>query len=335
MNNWNWKWSVCEWMRISVVLALGVLALGAVPASADDDIGQKLSAVPAGYAQAYTSPFIYAQGPNQNSNLFTTANIPWGKLTFGIGVKAMGTQLNETDQSFRLVYEDVDLGEFYPELEGQTGDIVMEGPTIFGSTEEKGTIDVYSNGFLIESIPTITGIIDTRWVPLATPEAYVGGLFGLKGVVRWLPTMEDEDYGKIEYFGWGLQWSATGLLKDFPVDLMIGYFDQSMDIYGEQPGLEGGMLSDAKSYHLGASMGWPMITVYGGFAIESSEMEVHYTIDNDDLGELSGQEVRFTEKGLQEHRFTLGVTLDIFLELNLELAHGDLTTYSAGLMLGF
>jgi hypothetical protein len=39
--------------------------------------------------------------------------------------------------------------------------------------------------------------------------------------------------------------------------------------------------------------------------------------------------------GRQESRFTIGLTLDILLDLNLEAGFGDMTTYSAGLMFGF
>jgi hypothetical protein len=334
MNTWNRNRSVTGWMSTAVVLTLGVILLGGFPAYGDD-IGIKLSEVPEGYARAYSSPFIYAHGPNQNSNLYSTAEIPWGVLKFGIGLKFMGTNINETDQSFRLVYEDVDLGEFDDDYAGMTGDIVMQGPTIFGSTDDLGTIEIYHGGALItEPIETISGIVDTRWVPLAAPEGYIGGLFGLKAMIRWLPTISNDDFGKVELFGYGLQWSTSGLLKDFPVDMMVGFFNQSLDIYGEVPGYEGGMLTEASSLYLAGSYDWPALTLYGGFALESSEMDVYYSINNPDLGTLDGTEVTFTEEGRQENRFTLGVTFDIIAKLNLEMAHGDFTTYSAGLMFG-
>lgn len=324
----------------AAVLVLGIMVAGALPAAAED-IGEKLSNVPEGYAKAYTSPFIHAHGPNQNAGLYRTAEIPWGRLVFGVGVKVMGTSIHEDDQSFRLVYENVDLGEFDEAYAGVTGDVVMEGPTIFGDEDRKGRVDIYGAGdILIESIPTIAGVVDTRMVPLAAPEAYVGGFFGLKAVVRWLPTIDREDFGKADLFGFGMQWSASGLLQNLPVDLMIGFFNQSMDIVGEVPGYEGGLLTEASSVYLAASYDLPVMTVYGGYAVESSDMEVYYSFDNPDFGDLSGQEIRFKEDGRQESRLTLGANTDVpvFLgikaKLNIEMAHGDFTTYSAGLMFG-
>jgi hypothetical protein len=43
----------------------------------------------------------------------------------------------------------------------------------------------------------------------------------------------------------------------------------------------------------------------------------------------------FTVDDTQSSRVTLGVTLDVLAKLNIEMGHGDLTTYTAGLMFGF
>ena len=86
--------------------------------------------------------------------------------------------------------------------------------------------------------------------------------------------------------------------------------------------------------YVAGSKSWPALTVYGGFAWEESDMNVAYTFVDPD-GEFEDQEVSFSETGLQDSRWTLGVTFDILLDLNLEMAHGRLTTYSAGLMLAF
>jgi len=324
--------NTCKWRGRSVQPACGLLTAALLLAAwsataAAADIEGNLTAVPEAYARAYASPFIHAHGPNQNANLFSTARIPWAGLTFGIGVKAMGTQINETDQNFRRVLEDVDLGLIDPSLAGQTGTVIMEGPTMFGDTGREGSISLYVGGVEVYRRSTIAGILDSRFVPLATPEAYVGGVLGLKAVIRWFPEIEIQDYGKTKHFGWGLQWSASGLLReDFPVDLMVGYFKQGLDVTGV-------IETDAESLHLVASHAWPALTVYGGYAWENTEMKVDYTFV-DPEGLVPDQEVSFKEDGVQDHRWTLGVTLDILLDLNLEMGHGKLTTYSAGLMFG-
>lgn len=304
------------------------------PAAADS-LQQLLEQVGTEYAEPYSEAFIHAFGANQNSNLYSTAHIPWQGLTFGVGIKFMGTYLNEEDQTFRKVVRIDDLGAIDPALNGQSGTAVLSGPTIFGDTDTDGTIDLYANGILVGSFDGIPGFWNTRWVPLATPEFSVGGIVGLKATIRYFPPYEYGDLGKTKYMGYGLQWSPNGLLNEFPVDLMIGFFNQSLDVENTQ-GLGQDKLIDssANSVFLAASKSWPALTLYGGFAIESSDMKVSYFYEDVDFPDLT-QNVSFQVDGRQEKRFTLGVTLDILLKLNLEAGFGDLSTYSAGLMFGF
>ncbi len=307
--------------RTTAVLAVAVLSAWVAGAAlAGSDLEDLLVDVGEDYAIGYASPLTHAFGPNQNGNLFHTARIPKSGLTFGVGVKAMGTHLAEADQSFRTVRNNIDLGVFDPAYAGQNGSVVISGPTLFGDTENPGRIDGYVSGVQVFSQEGITGLVDTRWVPLFMPEAYVGGVAGLKAIVRYMPEI-DTDVGKAKYWGLGGQWSANALLPTLPVDVLIGYMSQKFEV---------GTIVEATatSLHLGVSRSLPALTIYGGFAKESSTMDVFYVYEPD------GTEIEFSVDGRQETRFTLGVTLDILAKLNVEVGHGDLTTYSAGVMFG-
>lgn len=322
---------------VAGVLAVCLCLTGSANTAQATDLQQLIEQVGPAYGEAYSSPFIHAFGPNQNSNLYSTADIPWGGLTFGVGVKFMATNLNESDQTFQRVVQIDDLGDYFdePSLDGQSGTVVMHGPTIFGNTDTAGQADIYANSVFVGSVEGIPGFWDTRWVPMATPEAYIGGIIGLKATIRYFPSMKLGDIGKSEYLGYGLQWSASGLLEDLPIDLMIGFFTQSLDVENTQGLGEDKLIdSDASSYFLVISKSWPSLTLYGGLAIESSDMKVSYFYENTDKPDLS-QNVSFSVDGRQDKRFTVGTTLDILLKLNVEAGFGDMTTYSAGLMFGF
>jgi hypothetical protein len=149
----------------------------------------------------------------------------------------------------------------------------------------------------------------------------VGGIAGLKASLRWLPEVDLGDYGETRYLGYGLQWSASGFLPTLPVDVMVGFFTQEIDI---------GTVVDteATSYYLAASKQFGLATLYGGVARESSTMSVSYE------EETTGATVDFETDGDNEARFTLGATLDVGAKLNAEIGLGNLTVVSAGLMFG-
>ncbi len=303
--------------------AVGLLSLMAVTMLAQpvlaENLEELLEQVGEEYAISYSSPFLYAFGPNQNSGMYQTAHIPWGGLTFGIGIKVMATNINQDDQTFSKNIEGVNLGDYDPAYEGQVGNVVMSGPTIFGDTETNGTVTGYVHGIPVFQQETIPGLVKSDFVPLATPEAYIGGVFGLKATVRYFPEMDLSDYGKTEYLGYGLQWSPNGIIKGLPIDLMVGFFTQELKV--------GTLLeTNAETYFIGASKQFSLLRIYGGYAKDSSDMKVAYIYDGD------GSSVGFGVDGRQENHFTIGTAISI---LNVEMNTGDLTTYSAGLMLGF
>jgi hypothetical protein len=297
-------------------LAMVVLLVGS-PVVAED-LEDLLVQVGEEYAMAYASPFIEAFGPNQNSALYQDAHIPWGGLKFGIGIKVMGSHLNEADQTFQKNVRVDDLGDFDSSLDGQAGTVIFAGPTIFGDTNTNGSITLLPDSGLPVALEGIPGLVETRFVPLAAPEVFVGGVFGLKGTLRWFPEMSMGDYGKSKYLGYGLQWSPNGLLATLPVDLSVGFFKQEIKV--------GTLIeTSASSMFLAASKDLGAVTVYGGLAKEDADMTVSYIYED------TGENVSFEATARQESRFTLGARLGFF---NVEMAHGDLTTYSAGLMLG-
>ncbi len=302
------------------MFAVALVVLGAGTAlAADESLEELLEQVGKEYATAYASPFIEAFGPNQNSAMYQGAHIPWGGLTFGVGLKVMASHLNEDDQTFQKTVSIDDLSEFDSSLSG-SGTAIFSGPTIFGDPDTPGVITLLPDaGGPPIAMESIGGLVDTRFVPLVTPEASIGGIYGLKGTLRFFPEMDLGDYGKTKYLGYGLQWSPNGLLLNFPVDVMVGFFKQELKV---------GTLIEttAKTYFLAASKEFGLITAYGGLAKEDSDMTVSYTnID-------SGDSISFDASAEQESRLTLGAK---FAVLNVEMGLGTLTTYSAGAMFGF
>lgn len=309
--------------RLTALGLLALLALGAVTTATAGDLQGEIEKVGETYARAYLAPFTYSFGPNLNSGIFHTAAIPKSRLTLDFGVKAMGTKLNDADKAFSVVINDVDLHDYDSSVAaGTMGDIVMSGPTIYGNDETEGSIAGYVDGMQVFSSATIAGLVESSLAPMAAPQASLGGIAGLRLTVRYLPDIDAGDVGKVKLFGFGGSWSANSVMPTLPVDVMVGYFKQSFDV---------GTLvnAEATSMYVAASRSFSLLTLYGGYAKESSEMTIAYTPDDGSAG------VSFTVDDGQESRITVGATLNVLAKLNVEMGHGDLTTYTAGLLFGF
>ncbi|MBU2503328.1 hypothetical protein KJ682_18510 [bacterium] len=306
-------------------ILFAALALTMVQGALAQDLEETLSQVGEEYAVAYSSPFLHAFGPSLNSGMYHTAAIPHTTLTIGFAVKGMAAKLSDEDQTFTRVMQVDDLGVFDPDFDGVEGTVVMTGPTVFGSDEVEGSIIGYVNGLPVFEQEGLEGLWETDFVPMVTPELSVGGVWGLRAVFRYLPEVEIEDVGKFKYFGWGLQWNTGEVLKNLPVDLMVGYGSQKLEV--------GTVLeTNASMFYVAASRQFSILTLYGGIGFESSDMTVTYTYESDDLD----QDISFEVDGAQDSRLTIGGTLDLGLKLNAEIAKGSaITTMSAGLILGF
>ena len=317
--------------KLLLCCALLLAFAGTVAAEEDNlDLEELLEQVGEGYARGYLAPLSTGFGVNQNSALFHTAEIPSTGLTIDFGLKVMASKLSDDDKTFSTVTS-VTLDERYGinpghAAYGQTGQLVMSGPTVFGSDEQTGSITAYYAGLPVYVEEGIEGLVDTDYVPLVMPQASVGGIMGLRATVRWLPDIElDEDIGSLKLWGFGLSASANHWLPTLPVDVSVGYFNQQLDI-GEY------LQTDAKALYVACSKNYASFTFYGALSKEESSIDVSYDYTYDDDGTPVTETVDFSADGVQENRFTLGATLNAPLKLNVELGLGELTTYSAGLM---
>ncbi len=312
---------------LSLVLLLGTLA-APVLAVDDDDLDALLKDVSVEYAKGYLEPLVNTFGINQNTGLFHTADIAGGRLSLSLSLQTMATKLEDSDHVFRRTMHVV-LDERYGVQPGEDGygmegDVVMSGPSVFGDEDTQGTIIAYYAGMPVGYQEGIEGLVDTDWVPLAVPQASLGGIAGLRATVRWIPDIDAGDIGTISYFGWGLQWNVNTVLPLLPVDVMVGFFTQDLDVGDD-------VATHADSYFLAASKKLALLTVYGGVTMEDSSVDVHYVYHE---GLPDQEEVDFSMDGSQDGRFTVGGVLDLGLKINAEIGFGDYTTFGAGLLFG-
>ncbi|MFH1845375.1 MAG: DUF6588 family protein [bacterium] len=317
----------------TVLFCLLVLTLaGSVPRLANAEVVRlqhQLEDVGEEYAAAYLASFVTALGVDQNSRLFSTAHIPTTQLTVSFGLQFMGSHLAESDQTFRSVKQVVlderfgfdqvaDAGVF-----GETGTLVMEGPSFFGDEDVTGSYTTYYNGVPLGTEEGINGVWRSRWLPLFMPEVTCGGIAGLRATLRWLsPITLPEEAGTIRLLGFGVQYNLSQHIKEPPagIELMAGFFHQNF-------GLDDVVSSRATSLFLAASKTTGFSTFYGGLAFERSRTDVDYLY----LFDGGSERVTFEAKGQQGRRLTLGGTLGGPVRFNLEASFGKLSNLASGI----
>ncbi len=301
-------------MKRSVFMLFALMSFTLVQSQSLEDY---LSKYTQENGKQYLQPFADAFSADFNSGLFHNAHLKKMGFQLYIGVAAQVATIPSSAKHFQAYTES---GLFEPE-----GPYSV--PTVFGPTEGKIVPIEASNGLLDYAFP---GGFDMDYVPLAMPQITIGSVFGTDFTARYIE-LDVTDIGKIKVFGWGLRHSIDQYLDILPIDLAVGYYNQSFKI-GEY------MDATANVVNLQASYSIPVLTFYGGLGYENSKVDVQYTYEGPDISTTSIQEgdrVSFEMEGANTVRLTLGMTLN----LGPVKIHGDYNvakqnTFVVGLGIG-
>lgn len=301
-------------MKRSVLLLFTLVFLVSVQGQSLEDY---LSKYTQENGKQYLQPFADAFSADFNSGLFHNARLKKMGFQLYVGVVAQVAVIPSSAKFFQAYTES---GIFDPE-----GPYSV--PTVFGPTEGK-VVPIKASGNLLEY--AFPGGFDLDYVPLAMPQITIGSVFGTDFTARYA-SIDVTDVGKIKVFGWGLRHSIDQYLDVLPIDLAVGYYNQSFKI-GEY------MDASANVLNLQASYSIPVLTFYGGFGYENSKVDVQYTYEGPDVSPASinrGDQILFEMEGANTMRFTLGMTIN----LGPVKLHGDYNmakqnTFAVGLGIG-
>ena len=293
---------------------LAILSLGF---AVGQDLDDYLSKYTQDNGKKYLQPFADAFSADLNSGLFRQAVVKKNGFQLYIGIVGQVAPIPD-DQKYFQAYTESSL---YPP-EGP-----YQVPSVFGPKEPVVVPVEASGGLLDYAFPA--GFNVDR-MPLATPQITIGSLLGTDFTVRFI-TLDLEDMGDLDLFGWGVRHSLSQYLTFLPVDVALGYYQQSFKI-GDY------MDADASLISLQGSYAIPVLTFYGGLGIESSSMDVQYTFtgEGDLPGSSTEETIKFDMEGANNLRFTLGISLSLGpLTLNGDYNMASQNTFSAGVGLGF
>jgi len=265
----------------------------------------------------YLQPFADAFSADLNSGLFHNAKVKKKGFHLYIGVVGQVAVIPSSAKHFQAYTE----SDLYP----PQGPYSV--PTVFGPSEGV-IVPVEGTGGLLEY--AFPGGFDIDYMPLAMPQITIGSVFGTDFTARYA-SVSVTDVGKIKVFGWGLRHSIDQYFQVLPVDLTLGYYNQSFKI-GEY------MDATANIVNLQTSFSIPVITFYGGLGYENSKVHVEYTYEGSEISGTSvepGDQVTFDMEGANSIRFTVGMTLNLGpVKINGDYNMAKQNTFAVGIGIG-
>jgi len=359
--------SIC--FLLAMFLAASLTTLGQT-SNDDNSLQGTLQRLSTDAAKSYVSPIVSGFGADLNGGWFHKAPRST-KLGFDleVGVVAMGTFFKDENKTFSssgsamldpMIVDQMTQGlstfggfrdSVRNQLYGSGISVNIYGPTVVGSKNDSVKLEYTGTPVTIHNFDgaghdttltlahalqatPVTGLLEELSVlPLAAPQVTLGTIFGTHVSIRYLPEVQlDSKIGSLKYFGFGIQHNpAVWFDQDFPVDLSIGYFTQSLDV--------GSLLSTStKAFGLQASrrLGWSYLnlTPYIGYQSESSTMTFTYDYTVTTAAGPSTQHVSFGMDGANSSRFTAGLAIRLLIfNLNADYNFGTYNSATAGLMI--
>jgi uncharacterized protein DUF6588 len=292
-----------------VAISAVALTLVAGTARAQSGLESAIDQYSAAAVKGYIQPLADVLVANLSLGFVATPS-PGRKLTFGFELVSMAAPISD---KLRTYTANTPPG-FTPST--------VQTPTVFG-----GTAPSVSYGGV--TYRGADGVITSDYFPSAAPQVRVGGLFGTEVALRYMsstmvPVLDEEDFPKLTLFGIGIQHSLSQYLM-LPIDISVA---------GSVNSLTFGDIADLRATAIGLNVGksFGVIGVSGGVLSESGTMNLTYT--SNDPNAPGSVDVDLTVK--RAMRFRGGASLNLgFFRLFGDAAFGDITSYAAGLRLGF
>ena len=214
----------------------------------------------------YAKPLVNGFSAGMGSGLFHTAKAH-KLLGFDVGINFMYFQVPGSDKTFSDSVRCCSLNLANP---GELDTFRIwkpDLPTIFGKT---GTESIAAPGHAVAIPPVWPGGLNLPATVFLMPQVNVGLVAGLEVSLRGLPWTFKSD--RFMFYGAGLSWEPTVLLKKSPVNVAVqGMFQRLM--------LGDALSSSTVNFNVHASAKLLFLTLYGGAGYENTAVKFNYTFN--------------------------------------------------------
>jgi|WetSurMetagenome_2_1015567.scaffolds.fasta_scaffold116704_2 hypothetical protein len=298
-------------MMRTVALCAIVCALMSSGAIAQTELENAIKQYGAETVAGYVQPVADLFGADMHAGYYHNAWIAQSGFSLGFDIVVMGSIVEDAQKFY--------VANTPPGFDPTT----FKTSTIFGpkvgATVNHSTIA----GLVYKGLG---GVFNTSILPLAVPQLRIGSLYGSDLTVRFVtvPEIGEAKFPIITLWGVGLRHSISQYIPSSPVDIATGVYFNSFKV---------GDVMDFKGFavNLQASKSIKILILYGGFAYESSKMNLTYTSTDPSVPAA----VDIDLDGANNFRFTAGVGLSLgIIKVFADANFGSITNYSAGIGFG-
>jgi hypothetical protein len=329
-----------------------VLLLATAAPSASQTLDERLNQVGNVYAAAYLKPLVDGVGADFNSGLFLASRLGDARDGFNVhlGVQVMAMPIRGDAKTFSLSYRgeatiEVDAGPRTVQLRLPASFTAQDVPTVFGDTNvgsvivhvQQDTSIAYlgvliplaiDTSFVVESIGGITNALS--FVPAAAVNAAVGTVFGTSLLLRWVPAIELEDFGRTSLFGFGVRHNLSRFLPLLPVQVAV----QGAWQRGRVLNADGDEVMRATTFaaNLEISKRFGPLTLFGGLQTEEGRIRIDYRGRDAEVEERDLFPIDLVLRADNTTRGVVGCVLTLGpVNLYGDVGVGNRTTLSGGL----
>ncbi|HAP35557.1 MAG TPA: hypothetical protein DCQ28_06285 [Bacteroidetes bacterium] len=281
---------------------------------------------------------------DENKTFSANGAFRFGGGTVGSGSQAEDIAKNIPNYALLPALQKQQVIDAISSKEFQVG---ITGPTIVGTKQDTMKIAIpsqtitangqtYNINGNTQTLDGVVGLLDGGTIiPLATPQASIGTIYGTQFTFRYLPDVEiSPEIGKFKYFGFGIQHNLGMWLPIPVVDVSASFFTQNLKV---------GTIFESKAtaFGLNASkqLGFAFLNVtpYAGFMLESSKMNVTYNFEVDKgAGVKETIPVAFELEGENKSRLTVGLSIRLLIiNINADYNIGKQNSATAGVFIAF
>lgn len=199
----------------------------------------------------------------------------------------------------------------------------------------------YAVGTFGDTIDGVQGI-DLPIVPLPLPQLSLGTVYGTMVTLRGAPIdIPAGDFGKVRFFGFGVQHNLGMWLPIPIVDLAVSYYSTSLSIKATQNAKEQELLkTTASGFGLNVSkqlgFGFLNVTPYAGFGIENSKTTIAYDAPLNTAAGPTTVPFSVEFEGENKSRLTVGMSIRLLIiNINADYNIGKTNSASAGVFVAF